>query len=152
VFATGDYVSDFSFQSSHDEFESNVFFRLKELWERLHSRVKDGESESEVAAQIHLHDVMPHFYRNATDRGRGTSAFRSHTACFCCLFRTPEHALPCGHIICTSCLMVYGNSLGPTVVELFLCPIDSAVNKRFHRWRVFLQPRAAGIRILTLDG
>jgi hypothetical protein len=151
VFAAGDYVSRYSFEGNQDEWRSNVYFRLAELLERLNYRVQNGEAEEQAAAQIHTSEVMPYFYRGATDKGRGAHLYNSHTACLCCLFETPEHALPCGHIICTSCLKIFGHATGPTVVDLYQCPIDSGIAGRFH-WRVLLTPKTAGIRILTLDG
>lgn len=152
MFAAGDYVTRFSFEGNQEEFRCNVYFRLEELLERLHSRVQNGESEEQAAAQIHSYDVMPYFYRCATDRGRGSHMYNSHTACLCCLFEIPEHALPCGHVICTACLKVFGHEVSPTAIDLYQCPIDTGVASRFHCWRVLLVPKTAGIRILTLDG
>jgi hypothetical protein len=152
VIAAGEYVSRFSFEGNQEEFRYNVYFRLKELLDILRARVETGEPEEKAASQIHSHDVMPYFYQCATDRERGALEYNSHTACFCCLFETPEHALPCGHTICTACLKIFGHMSGPTAVDLYQCPIDNGINGRFHCWRVLLTPKTAGIRILTLDG
>jgi hypothetical protein len=152
VFAAGDYVSRFSFQHNQEEFRCNVYYRLAELLERLHARVQNGESEEEAAAQIHSYDVMPYFYRCATDRGRGAHKYNSHTACFCCLFEIPQHPLPCGHVICTPCLKVFGQTISPAAIDLDQCPIETGIASRFNNCRVFLTPKTAGIRILTLDG
>lgn len=78
--------------------------------------------------------------------------YNSHSACFCCLFEPPEHALPCGHILCTPCIKDYGQLRSKTEVEIHGCPIESRVVHRYQTWRIHLKPETAGVRILTLDG
>lgn len=133
-------------------FQNDVYFRLEELLRRLRSRVQEGgELEAQAAAEVHKEGVLVHFY-NHSARGR-PEAFVSHSTCLSCLFEPPEHALPCGHILCTLCLKAYGISRGRTVVEIDGCPLESLNRRsRYGFWRVFLKPDAAGIRILTLDG
>ena len=144
----GDYFSNFSFESYQEIFQWDVYSRLTGLLQRLASRVEEGgELESQVAAEIHRDVVMHSFYQHSS-QGR-SDAFISHSTCFACLFEPPEHPLPCGHILCTSCLRAYGHARGRTVVEIDGCPLEAS-NKGF--WRVFLKPSAAGVRILTLDG
>lgn len=151
MLAVGAYVSSFSFESYQQRFQWDVYSRLDELLKTLRSRVQEGsELEAEAAADIHKNTVMVHFY-NHSARGRA-DAFISHSTCFSCLFEPPEHALPCGHILCSSCLQAYGHARDRLVVELDGCPIESLSRPRYGLWRVFLKPAAAGIRILTLDG
>ncbi len=152
VFAVGGYVSRFSFETSQEEFRFNVYFRLQELLERLHARTGSSkEEEEQIAAEMHRDEVMAYFYSHAS-RGGSADRFSSHTACFCCLFGSPEHALPCGHMLCTSCVEAYGLSRGPTVIEVLECPIESRLARRYQPWKIYLNPPTAGIRILTLDG
>ena len=152
VFAVGGYVSRFSFKNNLEEFRNNVYCCLRELLERLHARKQKGEKEEQAAAEIHRNDVMAYFYRHATG-GERAERYNSHTACFCCLFELPEHALPCGHILCTSCVKAYGYQVpGSTVVEMSDCPIEGSTVRRYQSWKIHLKPNTAGIRILCLDG
>ena len=152
VLAVGGYVSSFSFTDYRYKFQADVYSRLEELLGRLRSRVQEGAAvEAQAAAEIHKEEVLVHFY-NHSARGR-PEAFISHSTCFSCLFEPPEHALPCGHILCTTCLRAYGHSRGRTLVEIGDCPLELSKRRSRHGfWRVFLKPDAAGIRILTLDG
>ncbi|KAL9047302.1 MAG: hypothetical protein Q9214_000088 [Letrouitia sp. 1 TL-2023] len=151
VLAVGGYVSRFSFKSYQENFQLDVYSRLDELLKTLRSRVQAGpETEVQAAAKIHKDTVMVHFYDHAA-RGRA-DAFISHSTCFSCLFEPPEHALPCGHIICTPCLHAYGRDVGRTMVEIDGCPLEIHSRPRYQVWKVFMKPAAAGIRILTLDG
>ena len=153
VLAFGDYDSRFSFEESHDAFQSNVYFHLRDLHGMLQERLyQKGQQEIAAAAEIHRDVVMAHFYRHVT-RGWKKS-FSSQNACYCCLFEPPEHVLPCGHILCTSCVRIYGRPAGNTEVEIHECPIESRNSSRYQSWkhRIHIKPRTAGIRVLTLDG
>ena len=144
-------MSDFAFASYHERFQWDVYAQLDLLLKSLADRVQEGDAlESQAAAQIHKDQVMVHFY-NHSAKGR-PEAFISHSTCFSCLFEPPEHALPCGHILCTSCIRAYGHAKGRTIVEMDSCPLESLIRPRYGLWRVFIKPASAGIRILTLDG
>ena len=151
-------MSRFSFESYRKSFEWDVYSHLQELLETLHSKIQESgelELEAQVAAEIHKDQVMVHFFNHSISKsptaGR-VEAFISHSTCFSCLFEPPEHALPCGHVLCTSCLRAYGRARGQYVVEIDGCPLETLVRPRCSYWRVSLKPPAAGIRILTLDG
>ena len=117
----------------------------------LRTRTHDlSEIEVDAAAEIHKNSVMKHFYNHAANAGG--HAFISHSTCFSCLFEPPEHALPCGHVLCTSCLKAYGHSKGKFVVEIEGCPIESLSNPQTQVCKVIMKPADAGIRVLTLDG
>ena len=125
----GGYVSHFSFQNYQEKFQKDIYSRLKGLLRKLNSRLKnDDESEAQAAAGIHKGTVLDHFFDH-TAKGRANS-FISHSTCFCCLFEPPEHALPCGHVLCTPCLVAYGKSRGKTVVELSGCPMETLIRPR----------------------
>jgi predicted acylesterase/phospholipase RssA len=156
IFADGSYVSQRTFEELRQEFASNCFFRLQELLERLDAlRQKRGPRNDEVqaAAEIHRDDVMAWFYRHVSLDGRAAQ-YNSHSVCLCCLLRPPEHPLPCGHVLCTHCISVYGHSRpgSRTEIEIEYCPLEVQSVRTFHPWRVHLKPDAAGVRILTLDG
>ena len=152
VFAVGDYVSQFSFDEYWSVFEWDVYSRLDLLLRDLRSRVGDGAgyNEAHEAAELHKDTVMAHFYRHVTEGNH--AAFFSHTVCYSCLFEPPEHPLPCGHILCTSCLQAYGKKRGRNVFEIHECPLESELRSRNQPWKIVLKPPSAGVRILTLDG
>lgn len=147
----GGYVSQFSFENHQAIFQAEIYAHLNELLKILHSRLEnDDESEVEAAANIHRSTVLDHFFDH-TSKGRGNN-FISHSTCFSCLFEPPEHPLPCGHVLCTPCLLAYGKRLSKTVVEITGCPMETLIRPRQQAWKVLLKPAAAGLRILTLDG
>ncbi|KAK7557627.1 hypothetical protein IWX91DRAFT_110775 [Phyllosticta citricarpa] len=151
VLAAGDYVSQFSFHTYHQQFKSQVYFVLTELWETLDGEKKHGNDEKEAAAQIHQRQILAHFYRRCAQKDAGCN-FISHTACFCCLFEMPEHSLPCGHIICTSCVKTYGIVSGKNELTIQACPLCSNHIQPSWSHKIALKPKAAGVRILSLDG
>lgn len=108
------------------------------------------EMEANVAAEIHASTVMKHFHLHTVKAG--AESFISHSTCFSCLFEPPEHPLPCGHVLCTSCLRAYGRVTEKNVVELDGCPIEYLSMPRHQTWKVVMKPPDAGIRVLTLDG
>lgn len=147
----GRYVSQFSFENHQAIFQAEIYDRLNELLKILHSRLEsDDESEVEAAANLHQSTVLDNFFHHAS-KGGGNH-FISHSTCFSCLFEPPEHPLPCGHVLCTPCLMAYGKRLSKTVVEIIGCPMETLIRSRKQAWKVSLKPTAAGLRILTLDG
>jgi hypothetical protein len=156
IFADGSYVSKRKFEDLREEFASNCYFRLQELLERLDTlRQKRGLRNDEVqaAAEIHRDDVMAWFFRHVSGNGRAAQ-YNSHSVCLCCLLRPPEHALPCGHVLCTNCVSIYGHARpgSRTEIEIEYCPLEVRSVRTFQPWRVYLKPDAAGVRILTLDG
>lgn len=146
----GEYFSTFAFAEYQKKFQYDVFIRLDGLLQLLRDRqVETRKPEVQAAAEIHRDTVLKNFYAHAM-RGPHDS-YISHTSCFCCLFESPEHSLPCGHVLCTSCLKAFGTTRKRNVMEIDCCPIDG---HQFSsgRWTVVLKPDTAGIRILTLDG
>ena len=147
VFAVGSYESKFSVESFQEEFRYLVFHSLEQLLAQLREIITEYQPEDQVAAQVHRAKVMTHFYEHVA-QGR-TESLVSHSTCFSCLMGSPEHALPCGHVLCTPCLHAYGQPLERDVIEITSCPLHFDTN---FRWKVFLKPEAAGVRVLTLDG
>ncbi|ORY01180.1 acyl transferase/acyl hydrolase/lysophospholipase, partial [Clohesyomyces aquaticus] len=78
--------------------------------------------------------------------------------CFACLFGRPEYTLPCGHVICFSCIREFDQSSSsekyPGVAihkECLLCPPQE---NRKGAWPYYIEyhPDLSGIRALSLDG
>ena len=149
VFATGDYITSFSFHNNYGEFRDMVYSCLVMMLQELTFRVAGGQSEERAAANIHKEMILTNFYRriNHIHSLTGSTFISSHTACFCCLFEQAEHPLPCGHVLCTRCVNTYGFRKSPGEVEINECPIDNLPG-----WTIYFKPKAAGVRVLTLDG
>lgn len=148
LLAAGDYVSAFTFKNYRQQFQEDTYRKIVLLRGRV--RQKRDENEDRAAAEVHREIVLPLFFEHAS-RGL-VRKFVSHSVCFSCLFNPPEHALPCGHIICTTCLKAYGKPLGNNVIGVSECPLERSERRFRTIWRVHLKPANAGIRILTLDG
>lgn len=108
-------------------------------------------------------------------------SLKSNMSCFACLQYPPDHVLPCGHGFCEECVKDFGQVSSTqryhyTLKECVLCdatasqwleqlnrPIPAAQaeideSKRLALFEqlppqtVRLNPRCAGVRVLTLDG
>lgn len=115
-----------------------------------------NQSEESNSDQDHLHEVYRSHKRNL-DALYGTwgegNRFKSHANCFSCLSESPEHVLPCGHILCTPCIAGFGTSLGAGFIKLDSCPLiyhKSGWNES--QYLASIKPDQAGVRVLTLDG
>ncbi|KAF2404981.1 hypothetical protein EJ06DRAFT_6418 [Trichodelitschia bisporula] len=150
IFASGAYVSSFSFEEDRGEFHHTVFTRLQELMTRLAERVNEGESQEAAAHDIHREETLLPMYQHTL---RGSERFfYCHTICLGCLFDHPEHILPCGHILCTACIKDFGHVKGDSHVEVYQCPLDRNEFPEHKPAVIKLKPEAAGSRILVLDG
>lgn len=152
VFFVGEYESSFSVESFQEEFRLQVYDILVQLLRELRETVTESRPEFEVAADIHRNTVLKRFYDHVTANQGHDGCLVNHSTCFCCLMGSPEHSLPCGHIICTPCLLVYGSKLERDVVEMTYCPLHSSSKSAFPPWKIFHKPEAAGVRVLSLDG
>jgi hypothetical protein len=151
VLAVGEYVSRFSYENHHEEFQINVYSQLDLLLKALQERIQAGDTtEDAAAAEIHKENVMTHFFEHVA-QGQAWQ-FISHSACFSCLFEPPEHPLPCGHILCTPCLKAYGHNKSKTLIEIAECPLEALGRPRSQKWRIYLKPPSTGVRLMTLDG
>jgi hypothetical protein len=151
LFATGVYESSFTEKSFQDAWQSMLNNNLDDIRRQMESLASrhDGASEKEeaVAAEtIHLRQ-MNEFYARLGD----LSACMNHSACFCYLRELPEHPLPCGHVLCTSCVISFGRRKNIMALAMDFCPLHSE-QKCHNEWEIAVKPRYAGVRILTLDG
>ncbi|KAI1091858.1 acyl transferase/acyl hydrolase/lysophospholipase [Rostrohypoxylon terebratum] len=78
----------------------------------------------------------------------------SHSACLWCLDEIPEHSLPCGHTICSPCLMAVGKPRSSGgFFYLDQCPLTDHRRDAWQGgWIGMVKPSQAGVRTLTLDG
>lgn len=150
LLSTGDYVSSFTFQGSKEKFQNDTYHKLVMLTSRVSAKEALGMGKEQAAAEVHRELVLPLFFEHAS-RG-DVRTFVSHTVCFGCLIQPPEHALPCGHIICTSCLKTHGRMHLDHYVEISACPMERSEKRFRSSWKVFLKPASCGVRILALDG
>lgn len=151
VLAVGSYESVFTTENHQDFFRWTVYLNLTKLLEKLRAATTASlHLELQKAAEIHRDFVLKAFYQHL----RGSKAFISHTSCFCCLIAPPEHALPCGHVLCTPCVQAFGTSRGRYKIEMTYCPLhpDEADGQFRPRRPVMIKPTSAGVRILSLDG
>ena len=144
-------MSRWTYETLHDEFISNSYYRLNELLERLKRNKTPGDEEMQVAAEIHRDDVMTWFYNHVAG-GDKPQDYSSHSVCFCCLSEPPEHSLPCGHVLCTPCIKTYGQQHNKTEVDIQKCTLDIHAARAYRPWRIHFKPESAGVRVLTLDG
>lgn len=147
VFGHGDYHSDFSFENNCEEFRAGVYYRLEGLLTQLTEGARQGQGQSVAAAVIHRKGLQD-FFRKASTK-RQVLIRESHTVCWCCLFETPQHALSCGHVLCTPCLKAYGRTETRTIVRIHECPFESY--GRCQPRSIYIRPETAGLRMLVLD-
>jgi hypothetical protein len=147
AFGHGKYHSNFSFESACEDFRAGVYYKLKDLLDQLTEGNREGERLSGVAVGIHRKELQEFFHKASAKRQ--DLIRESHTVCWCCLFETPQHALSCGHVLCTPCLRAYGRIESRTIVRIHECPFESSgrCQPRF----IYIRPETAGLRILVLD-
>lgn len=149
LLAAGEYVSSFTFLGNKEKFQNDTYHKLVTLTTRVSAKELVGTPKEQAAAEVHR-ELMPLFFEHAS-RGK-VRTFVSHTVCFSCLIQPPEHALPCGHIICTSCLKTHGRMHLDHYVEISACPLERSEKRFRSSWKVFLKPANCGVRVLALDG
>lgn len=150
LLAAGEYVSSFTFAGYQQKFQNDTYEKLLLLTARVGAKEAMDIPKEQAAAEVHRELVMPPFFEHAS-RG-DVRSFVSHTVCFSCLIQPPEHALPCGHIICTSCLKTHGRIHLDHYVEISACPVERSEKRFRSTWKVFLKPASCGVRVLALDG
>jgi hypothetical protein len=152
-----DYKTSDTLPELQKDLTSEIEKRVKELCREATAdkdRLKQLGYEKCVS-QAHRLNVIE-FYNDM----KSLRSFSSHSVCFSCLDAAPEHALPCGHVICTPCVIsaASDNQQGqapPLVGGFFLltsCPLGEHGDPWGKPWVGCLKPEQAGVRILTLDG
>jgi len=146
----GAYESNFSADLHRDFFQYCIYNNLRSLLDQLYqATTSDFSREAEEAAALHQEKVLTSFFHHLG----GARKFVSFTACLCCLINVPEHILPCGHLLCTTCVHTYGIARGRCFVDMEFCPLHSVgLDGKFSTpCSIFLKPPGAGVRILCLD-
>ncbi len=157
VFATGGYVSQFTPNEYRREFRDNVYCCLVKLLDKLEKELRSKEDASErlAASSIHKDVVLAGFFRcvDPPDRRGSAGPLTSQSACFCCLLEAGQHPLPCGHLLCTECVMAFGKlDSNTSAVWMKECPIGvDACPLTFFPAQIRIKPRSSGVRIMTLD-
>ncbi|KAF2792920.1 FabD/lysophospholipase-like protein [Melanomma pulvis-pyrius CBS 109.77] len=148
VLAAGEYQANFT-----DKYKvtwmNSLKMRLAELQNDLKKLEEAGAELDDPLISIrqqHMENIVRFFF----DVG-GASKFTSHATCLCCLMRPPEHALQCGHVLCTNCVKSFGE-VGKTTIDMRRCPLHPFETKWERPWKIRVKPDFAGIRVLSLDG
>lgn len=76
---------------------------------------------------------------------------RSHLTCLCCLMRTPDKVLTCGHAVCNDCISAFGTR-SPDERHSFRISFCMLCGDPNEGPCLQLIPPTAGVRILSLDG
>ncbi|KAK5119234.1 hypothetical protein LTR85_007848 [Meristemomyces frigidus] len=105
-----------------------------------------GVTSLDVVLDMHR-KRMGSFYQSMG----GAVQYISHATCLCCLKEVPEHALPCGHVLCARCIRAYGRRHPDNSITINFCPLHSLDHFR-QPWRIRWKPEHAGVRVLCLDG
>lgn len=153
TFGSGPYFSNFSAADFSNQWKSKIHYDLKLLLSRLQEASRDGESEELTASKIHKAAILDPFYKHVGSSDK----YVSHSTCLSCLIATPEHVLPCGHVLCTPCVQAFGSSRrksrGKFLFEVDSCPLWHEKPEVWSTpWQTLFKPASAGVRILTLDG
>ena len=144
-------MSRFSAEKFANKWKNMIHHDLELLLQRLHKESSDAEYQEQTAANIHRTAVLDPFYRHVGFSDR----YVSHSTCFVCFVASPQHALPCGHVLCTQCLQAFGASRTTRkwVVEIDTCPLLHQQPQNWTKpWQIAFKPVTAGVRVLTLDG
>ena len=80
------------------------------------------------------------------------SQIYSDKTCFCCIRRNPQYRFPCGHLVCETCVQVFGKQ---TRSEPWLYRIESCflcTTEWSEEVTVTVKAPTRGVSILCLDG
>ncbi|KAI9861482.1 MAG: hypothetical protein M1824_002374 [Vezdaea acicularis] len=144
----GEYTSTFTADQYRHTWIRNVYCILEHKLNLLHVEQNNEDCQDQAAARIHQKSTLLMFYK----RFLGARFYISHSSCLCCLMGSPEHSLPCGHILCTACVKNFGRPVSKTIVEIAACPLEHEVSEWDPTYTISIKPPSAGVRILTLDG
>ena len=117
------------------------------------SQPSPSYSKEAYMMQIHRDDMV-----SCYDASLGSAGgILSYATCFCCLMQSPEHALRCGHVLCTQCVRAHGqplhdNTSTRSVIRLDCCPLHPKKTDWEVPCLIRFKPEHAGVRLLCLDG
>lgn len=102
---------------------------------------RDPGTDTQIAVALHQR-YTGKFYASRKD-------CYNNATCLSCLMFVPEHAIGCGHVMCSICVKNYTKNASDLQVILKWCPIHQDPDLD---WRVYQKPSFAGVRVLCLDG
>lgn len=150
VIGGGGYRSAFSPDKFNDRWVQLLGEDLKAFSSRLsQANLQSDGRRSELMHAISLHQRnLADFYGHL----KSGEHYHSLATCLCCLTEVPQHPLPCGHILCTSCVKDFGYARKEFLISLEHCPLHPEDGGQGYGWLIRFKPNFAGVRILSLDG
>jgi predicted acylesterase/phospholipase RssA len=153
IIATGDYQAGVD-KDFHQHWKAHLRSAIGSIQRDFQYELEQASQNDEVqtipeeriALDLHIGYINDFF-----EAVGPASSICSHATCFCCLMDVPEHALPCGHVICTACIKAYGKQTKSSV-SVACCPLHRVSTKWAHPTVVKFKPIGAGVRVLALDG
>jgi hypothetical protein len=154
IIAVGEYESEFSYEDYYNPWMADVLHDIKSL-QSLESANKRSDNrgraipDAVLALNQHV-EILIQFYA----RAKLQSQFESQSTCVLCFMESSEHALPCGHVLCTPCVKGLGKKMSKTEYRLKSCPVHTKKSRT--KWEnphvIRFKPKFAGVRLLSLDG
>ena len=93
---------------------------------------------------------------NKVSRNFGSTLTVRASVCYACLFGRPEYNLPCGHVICFSCIREFDDSPAsekyPGIAIHNSCILCGSSKQETWPYRTEYRPDLSGIRVLSLGG
>ena len=149
ILGNGSFESSFSYEEFINTWLSMITEDVLAVQSAIDEELVADQriDEEQIATEYHLRELTV-FY----ERYGGALNYKSNTVCYCCFRETPKHPLPCGHVLCTSCIHAYAAKKSPTFISMRKCPL----HVREAQWESFCniaqKPLLAGTRVLCLDG
>ncbi|PIA80036.1 hypothetical protein CB0940_12119 [Cercospora beticola] len=137
------------------DFENKWFSAIEQRVLDMHDALQSPDDDNSIQAKSRtIRSFLSEAYANMNPK-RTTeglpASYASNTTCLSCLRATPEHALLCGHVLCSGCVAIHGNAQSDCITSLDQCPLHC--DDAFPRpWRITMKPLFAGVRVLSLDG
>jgi hypothetical protein len=150
VIGAGEYTSSFNPDNFGDRWVQVLAEDVKKLNNKLlQLNLQPARNSSEKANVLLLHQQnLDDFYRHL----RVGEHYHLLATCICCLTEVPQHLLPCGHVLCTSCVKDFGHRRDEYCISIERCPLHPDDADGSFDWQVRFKPNFAGVRILSLDG
>ncbi|KAK6835070.1 hypothetical protein PG987_009764 [Apiospora arundinis] len=150
IIGNGDYESELDVATFGPTWTQLIRTSLRQIQASLFRLGEEftDRTELQTASLLHrerLNELYSNVLGNASD-------FISYSACLCCLRELPECVLPCGHILCFSCIQIYGHRTSRTTIEITRCPLHVRDVISTPPWVITTKPPQASVRILCLDG
>lgn len=146
------------FQSNYSDICPKFLEAISECVRDCLQLLNDDESDEQgvrrsLALSFHRKIVYntqkPHFW---------TKIYSLNT-CYGCLCCSPQYVLPCGHGFCEECVRDFGQREDQGSSSTFyihencmLCGIEAGDPIKGWPWKIYLKPKSAGVRLLSLEG